>query len=166
MMMTLRNFSLIPSLTDTLFSDRFNRMDRLFSQLTGDTPVAATPAYDIRRVDKERYALAVSVPGWKENELSIETVGGQLTISGKKAEQSETENQESGWLHRGISRADFRLSYTVPEHVKVTGAKLEDGILSVDLYQEIPESEKPRRIPISHSQKAIESQQAIEHQSA
>lgn len=165
-MMTLRNFSLIPSLTDTLFSDRFNRMDRLFSQLTGDTPVTATPAYDIRRVDKDRYVLAISVPGWKEKELSIETVGGQLTVSGKKEQQSETENQENGWLHRGISRADFRLSYTVPEQVKVTGAKLEDGILSVDLYQEIPESEKPRRIPISHGQKAIENQQAIEHQSA
>lgn len=165
-MMTVRNFSLIPSLSDALFSDRFNRMDRLFSQLTGDTPVAATPAYDIRRVDKERYALAVSVPGWKESELSIETVGGQLTISGKREEQKETASAENGWLHRGISRADFRLSYTVPEHVKVTGAKLQDGILAVDLYQEIPESEKPRRIPITHGQQAIESQQAIEHQSA
>ncbi len=170
-MMTVRNFSLIPSLTDALFSDRFNRIDRLFSQLTGDAPVTATPAYDIRRLDKDRYALAVSVPGWKESELSIETAGGELTISGKREGQSESENQETGWLHRGISRADFRLSYTVPEHVKVTGAKLEDGILAVDLYQEIPESEKPRRIPISHSQKAIENSQpdkaqVIEHQPA
>lgn len=163
-MMNVRHFSLIPSLSDALFSERLNRMNGLFGQSADNVSLATSPAYDIRRVDKDRYTLAVSVPGWKESDLAIETVGGQLTISGKKQEQNETENQQ-GWLHRGINHADFRLSYMVPEHVKVTGATLQDGILSVDLYQEIPESEKPRRIPISHEQ-TIENQQTIEHQSA
>ncbi|MFS2222644.1 Hsp20 family protein [Pantoea sp. B65] len=156
--MSIRNFSVFPALADSVFSDRFNRIDRLFSQLTGDAPVSVAPSYDIRRLDNNRYALTVSVPGWKEHELEIETTGGQLVISGKKEEKSETGDEAGAWIHRGISRADFRLSYVVPEHVKVTSAKLAEGILSVELYQEIPESEKPRKIAIEHSTAEIEHQ--------
>ncbi|MBP2170857.1 molecular chaperone IbpA [Erwinia toletana] len=156
--MSIHNFSVFPAVADALFSDRFNRIDRLFSQLTGDTPMAVTPAYDIRRVDNDRYALTVSVPGWKESELEIEISGGQLVISGKREEKSDATDEASGWIHRGISRSDFRLSYAVPEHVKVTAAKLAEGILSVELYQEVPDSDKPRKIPIEHVTQAIEHQ--------
>lgn len=81
-----------------------------------------------------RYELTLSVPGWKESELEIETVGGQLNISGKR-EEEKTENGEEGWIHRGISRSDFRASYSLPEHVKVTGASLENGLLAIELHQ-------------------------------
>lgn len=53
-------------------------------------------------------------------------------------------------MHQGIQRADFSLSFTVPQHMKVTAAKLKDGLLLIDLQMEIPESEKPKRIPIEH----------------
>ncbi len=59
--MVLRNFPVIPSVADSLLSDRFSRIDRLFSQLTGDTPVPMTPPYDLKQLDNERYALTVSV---------------------------------------------------------------------------------------------------------
>lgn len=122
--MTLRAFPMLNDLSDSLFADRFNRIDRLFSQLTGSTPLPSTPSYNIRRVGDNRYELTLSVPGWKESELEIETVGGQLNISGKR-EEEKTENGEEGWIHRGISRSDFRASYSLPEHVKITGASLE-----------------------------------------
>lgn len=162
--MTSFNFSAFPSFTDSVFTDRFSRIDKLFSQLTGDTPVSFTPPYDIRRLDENRYALSVSVPGWKEHELEIEAMGGRLTVTGKKEQDAfeghnGAKNEVDGWLHRGISRTDFRLSYAIPEHMKVTGAKLEDGILTVGLLQEIPESEKPRRIPIECGTSGV-----IEHQ--
>ena len=115
--MTLRAFPMLNDLSDSLFADRFNRIDRLFSQLTGSTPLPSTPSYNIRRVGDNRYELTLSVPGWKESELEIETVGGQLNISGKR-EEEKTENGEEGWIHRGISRSDFRASYSLPEHVK------------------------------------------------
>ncbi|ENU0148429.1 Hsp20 family protein [Enterobacter hormaechei] len=102
-----------------------------------------------------RYELTLSVPGWKESELEIETVGVQLNISGKR-EEEKTENGEEGWIHRGISRSDFRASYSLPEHVKVTGASLENGLLAIELHQDIPEEEKPQRI-------AINNNPAIEH---
>jgi len=160
--MSSRTFSAFPLLSDALFSDRFSRIDRLFSQLTGDTPVAVTPPYNLKQLDDERYALTLSVPGWKESELEIEVAGGRLTVTGRKedgAENGANAEGEGGWLHRGISRTDFRLSYSVPEHMKVTEARLQDGLLSVGLHLEIPESEKPRRIPIAHHRADV-----IEHQ--
>ncbi|WP_312317922.1 Hsp20 family protein [Atlantibacter hermannii] len=152
--MALRTLSALPGFADSVFSDRFNRIDQLFSQLTGDTPVSALPAYDIKKVDANNYQLSLSVPGWKEDELEIETVGGNLHVSGKRAE-SESGDDE-GWLYRGIRRADFRLSFALPEHAKVSNAKLESGLLHVSIYQEIPESEKPRKIAIENTQPAIE----------
>lgn len=152
--MALRALSALPGFADTVFNDRFNRMDRLFSQLTGDTPVSSLPAYDMKKIDANNYALTLSVPGWKEDELEIETVGGTLHISGKRTD-NET-NDDNGWIYRGIRRADFRLSFSLPEHAKVSNAKLDNGLLHVSIYQEIPESEKPRKIAIENSQPAIE----------
>lgn len=152
--MALRTLSAFPTLADSIFSDRFNRIDRLFSQLTGDTPVAASLSYDIKKSDANNYTISVSVPGWKEDELEIETVGGTLKISGKRAEES-SKDQES-WIHRGIHREDFQLSFSLPEHTKVSNARLADGLLLIDLHQEIPESEKPKKIAIENTQKVIE----------
>ncbi|EHD20685.1 MULTISPECIES: Hsp20 family protein [Brenneria] len=154
--MALRTLSLFPDVSNTLFSDRFNRIDRLFSQLTGDAPLSTTPSYDIRRLDDSRYGITLSVPGWKEDELDIKTAGGQLIVSGKREEENNAE--EENWLHRGIRRTDFSISYSLPEHVKVQGAALENGLLTIELYQEIPESEKPQKIAIDNRSKAIEHQ--------
>ncbi|MGK3143558.1 Hsp20 family protein [Pantoea sp. C2G6] len=162
--MSLQQFSVFPSLADSVFSDRFSRIDKLFSQLTGDSPVTAAPAYDLQRIGDDRYALTLSVAGWKEHELEIELSGGRLSVTGKKTstpQESSAEGKEehSGWIHRGISRHDFQLSFTIPEHMKVTSASLAEGLLSIQLLQEIPESEKPRRIPI-----AIGDSRTLEHQ--
>ncbi|PWW06781.1 Hsp20 family protein [Mangrovibacter plantisponsor] len=149
--------SLFPLFSDSLFPDRFNRIDRLFSQLTGDAPLSGAPSYDIKRTGDNRYDLILSVPGWKEHELQIETTGGQLTISGKHEE--EKGGSEESWIHRGISRASFRSSFSLPDSVTVTGAALNEGLLTISLLQEIPEEEKPQRIAITNS-----NSKALEHQ--
>ncbi|KAA9001712.1 Hsp20 family protein [Affinibrenneria salicis] len=153
--MALRTLSLFPDISNSLFSDRFNRIDRLFSQLTGDIPLESAPSYDIRRLGDNRFAITLSVPGWKEDELEINAAGGQLSVSGKREEERAA--QDEGWLHRGISRTDFSVSYALPQHVKVQGAALENGLLTITLLQDIPESEKPQKI-------AIENRKTIEHQ--
>ena len=61
--MALKTLSALPVFADSLFADRFNRIDRLFSQLTGDTPVGTLPAYDLQKVDDSNFLLSVSVPG-------------------------------------------------------------------------------------------------------
>ncbi|MEQ4531866.1 MAG: Hsp20 family protein [Mixta sp.] len=154
--MAFKSLSLFPDVTDSLFSDRFNRIDRLFSQLTGDAPLTTAPACDIKRQDESHYSITLSVPGWKENELEISATGGQLTVSGKRAEEQNQQDEKNGWLHRGISRHNFSVSYSLPQHVKVERARLEHGLLEISLYQEIPESEKPRKIAIESQQRVIE----------
>ncbi|MGM3162624.1 Hsp20 family protein [Dickeya undicola] len=159
--MAFKSMSLFPAITDSLFSDRFNRIDRLFSQLTGDTPLTATPSYDIRRLDDTHYGITVSVPGWREEELTISTHGGQLTISGKHKDDV-SEGQQEGWLYRSINHTDFSISYSLPEHVKVEGAHLENGLLTINLQQDIPENEKPKKIAIENRNQA--EAQALEHE--
>ena len=142
------------------FSERFSQIDRLLNQLTS----TSTPPHDLKQFDNENYLLILSVPGWKDKEMEIEAVGGRLTITGRQEvinnNSEENENNNEVWLHRGINRTDFRLSYSIPEHMKVTEAKLQDGLLNVKLYIQIPENEKPRRIPIQHNKNDV-----IEHQS-
>ena len=69
--MTLRTFPVLNDLSDSLFADRFNRIDRLFSQLTGSTPLPSTPSYNIRRLGDNRYELTLSVPNWKLKPLAV-----------------------------------------------------------------------------------------------
>ncbi|THB81857.1 Hsp20 family protein, partial [Pantoea allii] len=88
----------------------------------------------------------------------------RLSVAGHREKTSqdgsgEAREENSSWIHRGISRHDFQLSFSIPEHMKVTGAALAEGLLNIDLIQEIPESEKPRRIPIS-----IGGPRTLEHQ--
>lgn len=161
--MSVEPLSAFPSLADSVFSDRLS-IDKLFRQLTGDSLASSAPAYDLQRIENNRYALTVSVPGWKEHELMIEQRGGQLSVTGHREKQSqeasgEARQEDLGWIHRGIFRRDFQLNFSVPEHMKVTGATLSEGLLNIELFQEIPESEKPRRIPI-----ATNGPHTLEHQ--
>ena len=85
--MALRTLSALPGFADSVFSDRFNRIDRLFSQLTGDTPVSALPAYDIKKVDANNYQLSLSVPGWKERIVAC------LHLSGDPGKRETAQNR-------------------------------------------------------------------------
>ena len=154
--MALKTLSALPVFADSLFADRFNRIDRLFSQLTGDTPVGTLPAYDLQKVDDSNFLLSVSVPGWKDDELEIETVGGNLYISGKRQETDASTDSGERWIYKGIRRANFQLSFSLPEHAQINQAQLDSGILKIAIHQEIPASEKPRKIAIENQGRVIE----------
>ncbi|WJV55396.1 Hsp20 family protein [Pectobacteriaceae bacterium CE90] len=152
--MAFKSVSLFPAFADSLFSDRFDRIDRLFSQLTGDTPLSVTPSYDIRRLDDTHYDITLSVPGWRDEDLEVSINNGQLLISGKHKEETSTKEKD-GWLHCGISRSDFSVRYSLPDHVKVEGAHLDSGLLTVNLLQEIKEDEKPKKIAIEKHHESV-----------
>ncbi|HEI8865039.1 Hsp20 family protein [Serratia sp. AKBS12] len=145
--MAYRPFSLIPTITDNLFSDRFDRMDRLFSRLTGDAPLSDTPSYNLIQRDDTHYELTVSVPGFQESELDIAVQNTQLTISGKR--ETSSNDEQIKWLHRGISQSAFTLSFSLSNRIKVGSANLSNGLLQLSLEYEVPEEEKPQRIAIS-----------------
>lgn len=120
------------------------RFERLADELLGVTEAGpAGPAYDIRKTADDSFVLSVAVPGYAEKDLEIVAHDRTLTVKGK-VEQVDSE----GWIRRGIARESFERRFALGEHVQVAGAKLELGVLHVELKREVPEALKPRTVAI------------------
>ena len=124
-------------------------MDRV---LTNDVGQSTYPPYNIEKTDADTYRISVAVAGFAEDELTVEVREHSLILSGRKAE----EDAGRTYLHRGIATRAFERKFQLADHVHVTGAVHENGMLHVDLKREVPEALKPRRIAIAGSAKAIE----------
>jgi molecular chaperone IbpA len=96
----------------------------------------------------------MAVAGFSENELSITTENNRLVVTGEKPE--EQEGEENAYLYRGIATRSFERRFNLAEHVKVTGARLDNGLLHIELEREIPEAMKPRSIEIRGTGKLLE----------
>ncbi len=149
--MTFKSLSILPDITNSIFTDRFNKIDKLFSKLTGDIPVNTLPSYDVKKKNNT-YNLIISLPGWSEKELEINTIKEQITIIGRKKEL-HTEILKKEWIYKGIKKNNFKISYSLPQYIKVKEAKLKNGLLTIKFEQEIPEHEKPKKINILSEQK-------------
>ncbi|NLD09164.1 MAG: Hsp20 family protein [Xanthomonadaceae bacterium] len=147
--MAFRPFSLIPAITsDSFFSDRFPQMDHFFNRF-GDLPTQHMPDYNIKKIDDSHYTVTLSVPGFKEEDLSINAGQGQLIIEGKHEEKSEKETENDEYIHRGIQKRSFSLRFNLGERMKVQSADLEDGFLEIVLEEEAPKEEAFEKIAIS-----------------
>jgi len=114
---------------------------------------AGYPPYNIEAVEENQYVVTLAIAGFKESEIDIQTENGVLTIRGNKA----AENADKNFLHKGIAQRSFERKFNLADHVEVTGAQLEDGLLTVELVKEIPEAMKPKNITINKVQtKSIE----------
>ena len=140
--------------------------DRLFSLLDRGvgTDVAPTyPPYNIERTSETAYRVTLAVAGFTPDELSIETRENTLTIrGGKQTAENDNASSKPEVLYQGIAARSFESHFQLADHVVVTGAKLENGLLHVDLVREVPEAKKPRAIPINvtSNAKTIEAAQA------
>ncbi|MGP1960088.1 MAG: Hsp20 family protein [Arsenophonus sp. NC-TX2-MAG3] len=150
--MAYRSFSLIPAFSNHLLSDRFTQIDNLFSRLTGEKPLADTPAYNLLQKDKEHYEMTVSIPGYAQDELDISVLNNHLTLTGKpKIEGTNFVEKKDGskWLHQGIRKNEFSLSFSLEHRIKIQEANLDKGLLTLQFTYDIPELEKPQKIAIS-----------------
>jgi molecular chaperone IbpA len=148
----MRTFDFAPLYRVTVGFDRvFSMLDQL-GGVEGSVP--SYPPYNIERASENAYRISVAVAGFTDADLSIETKEGRLTIRGEK--QPSDEGKTGEVLYQGIAARAFERSFQLAEHVKVTGASLENGLLNVDLVREIPEAMKPRSIPIASSGKFLE----------
>ncbi|WP_279452044.1 Hsp20 family protein [Aeromonas dhakensis] len=120
----------------------FERMARELEGLF-DQKTSAYPPYNIEKRDHDSYLITVAVAGFEREELELETENGTLKVKGQKAAADERQ-----FLHQGIAERDFELAFKLSQHVEVQGAKLEHGLLTIDLARELPEALKPRAIPI------------------
>ena len=120
--------------------------ERMAHELEGlfDQKTSAYPPYNIEKRDYDSYLITVAVAGFDRNELELETENGTLKVKGRKV-ASMGERQ---FLHQGIAERDFELAFKLSQHVEVQGAKLEHGLLTIELARELPEALKPRAIPI------------------
>jgi len=114
---------------------------------------AGYPPYNIEVTGEDEYQITMAVAGFTDDELSIESKQTELTVSGEKA-GSEDDRQ---FLHRGIATRSFERKFQLADHVFVKGARLEHGLLHIELYRELPEALKPRSISIETG-KLIENQ--------
>ncbi|MBO9407554.1 Hsp20 family protein [Shimia sp. R9_1] len=147
----MRTFDLAPLYRSTVGFDQLaNMMDRV---LSNDVAQPSYPPYNIEKTADDAYRISLAVAGFSADDLSIEVKQNALIVTAKKGE----ERKEKTYLHRGIATRAFERRFHLADHVRVTGASHEDGMLHIELQREIPEALKPRRIEISTgARKAVE----------
>ncbi|KRB93769.1 MULTISPECIES: Hsp20 family protein [Oxalobacteraceae] len=123
----------------------FDRLAQLFDEAARTDAQPSYPPYNIELVGEDKYRITMAVAGFDRSELEIESERDQLKIVGRK-QKDETKRT---FLHRGIAARDFEHRFQLADHVKVVGAKLDNGLLNIELVREIPESLKPRKIEIN-----------------
>jgi molecular chaperone IbpA len=123
------------------------------SALNADTISTAYPHYNIAIIEKDQYCIDLAVAGFDQSELSIEVENGVLTVSGKKASRADHQ-----YVYQGIAHRDFERKFNLADYVEVKDAKLNNGLLSIELVREVPEAMKPKNIAINQSNNVIEHQ--------
>jgi molecular chaperone IbpA len=142
--------------------------DRMFDLLQHSMRGGAEenyPPYDIERTGEDSYRVTLAVAGFRPDELTVTAQQNLLLVSGEKRGRGEGGEQQREVLYRGIAGRSFERRFELADHVKVVGASLADGLLTVDLKRELPEAMRPRRIQIGRGDTAkgprqIEGQQA------
>ena len=147
--LTLRSFD-IPALTK--FGIGFDNMFDDLMRVTAQQSSTNYPPYDIVQVNDDEYMIAVAVAGFGYDDLSVTKDKKILVIEGKHSRETvENEDSTAKYLHKGISERSFRREFQLADHVEITGAHLELGILSIHLTREIPEDAKPKTIAITYT---------------
>ena len=150
----MRQFDLTPFYRSTV---GFDRMFSMLDQLDGvEGSVPSYPPYNIERNGENAFRISVAVAGFTDADLSLEARENTLTIRGEK--QATDEEKMGDVLYKGIAERTFERRFQLADHVVVKGARLENGLLHVDLVRELPEAMKPRAIPIASFGKVLEVQ--------
>lgn len=136
----------------------FDRLVRLLDEVAGFGDEAASyPPYNIERTGENEYRITMAVAGFGSDEIQVEVKETALSVRGqKKAEEKGRE-----YLHRGIAQRSFERRFQLADHVEVTGASLNDGLLHIDLMRNLPERMRPRVIPIGTAERAIEADTSV-----
>lgn len=139
----MRQFDLTPLYRSAIGFDRLASM--IDDASRNEQTQNSYPPYNIELISEHAYRITMAIAGFDKSEVSINTEHGMLTVSGSK-KSDETERQ---YLHQGIAARGFERKFQLADHVRVTNASMENGLLHVELIQEIPEAMKPRSITIN-----------------
>ena len=140
----MRTFDLSPLYRSTVGFDRlFSMLDKTVGFEGGPT----YPPYNIERSAENSYRVSLAVAGFSESELTIEAKENTLTVRGEKAREDNAHAAEL--LYQGIAARSFERVFRLADFVEVKAARLEHGLLHIDLVRELPEAMKPRNIRIN-----------------
>jgi len=135
----------------------FDRLLTLLDKASGADNGQTYPPYNIERTSENRYRITLAVAGFAENELTVETREGVLTVRGGKETAPKADGEKREMLYQGIAARAFERRFHLADHVSAVKATVENGLLHVDLVREVPEAQKPRTIAIqTASPKTIE----------
>lgn len=145
--MIMNRFDLTPLYRSTI---GFDGLASLFDAVNQSDKGSAFPPYNVEREDENSYRLTMAVAGFGEDELDIEQRGAALIVRGKAA----ASDNNATTLYRGIAARNFERRFQLADHVRVTGAHLDKGLLHIAFEREIPEAERPRKIELAKTLKA------------
>jgi molecular chaperone IbpA len=153
--MDMRTFDFSPLYRSAI---GFDRLAQLFDEAQRADAQPSYPPYNIELVTDDKYRITMAVAGFNSAELEIETERDTLKIIGRK----QKDDAKRTFLHRGIAARDFEHRFQLADHVKVVSAKLDNGLLDIELVRELPEALKPRKIAINGGENVhlLESQAA------
>jgi molecular chaperone IbpA len=130
---------------------QFVGFDSLFDELNAlaDRKESNYPAYNIAKDGDEHYRIELALAGFSTDEITIQTEKGILTIEANKAEE------RGNFIHQGIAKRRFSKMFRLAEYMKVDDAQFVDGILTVFLHREVPETDRPKQISINADPKKL-----------
>ena len=147
--LTLRSFD-IPTLTK--FGIGFDNMFDELMRVSAQQSSTNYPPYDIVQINDDEYMISVAVAGFGHDNLSVTKDKKFLIIEGKHSRETvENEDSSAKYLHKGISERSFRREFQLADHVEISNAHLELGILSIHLRREVPEEARPKAIVITYT---------------
>lgn len=142
------------TISDELMTETMRDLARLaigfeptFRRLNKPASQTGYPPFNLERLDEHSYRITVAVAGFKMEDLDVTVADNQLTVTG----DIKNKDDDRIFLHKGIAGRSFARSFVLADHVNVISASLENGMLTIDLQQEIPEALKPRKIAINNN---------------
>jgi len=138
----MRNYDLSPLFRSTVGFDRLSQL--LDNVQRVDEAALGYPPYNIEKLKEDAYRITMAVAGFAAEEIEVVTKDGAVVVTGRAKPDDKTQT----FLHQGIARRAFERRFQLADHIKVTGASLNNGLLDIELTREVPETLKPRRIEI------------------
>ncbi|MER2492823.1 Hsp20 family protein [Catenovulum sediminis] len=133
----------------------FDHLANLMDTAARSDKSAGYPPYNIELTAEDKYRITLAVAGFAEDELEINLENNTLTVTGKRADKADNaEENDKRFIYKGISERNFERKFQLSDHIKVSGAEMDRGLLHIDLYREVPEALKPKSIPIGNKQKS------------
>ena len=147
--MTSKDLSIFNTLRP--FSIGFDDMFDQFENMLGNgslTMQSNYPPYNIRKTGSDNYAIEVALAGFNKKDVEVEFEDKILTVKTRQVNKSDDKNDDGEIIHKGISQRQFARSFTIADDVKVKGAELKDGLLTISCERVVPEHKKKKIIEI------------------